>query len=301
MPANTGAFSRLLAPGLRKIYFDDWKQWPEEYTKFVNIEKSTRAYEEEAVMAGLGRFQRKEEGKSVIYDTGIQGGVQRYTHATWALGFRVTREMYNDDLYGIMKRMSKELALAGRQTLELEVSGLLDDAFDGDVNTAINGEALCDEHPLLVGGTYTNKPATDIDFGIGALRAASQRMEKTVSERGFNEMRGTGSLIIVSPEFSWIAKEILGSDKAAYTADNTMNAFDGMGLNYMVSHFKADTDSWFLLSAKNKHYLKFFWRQQPIFENGDDFDTKDAKFTGYMRFSYGFTDWRGVDGSSGGA
>jgi len=299
MPANTQAFSKLLAPGLRKVFFDDWKQWPEEYSKTAKVETSKRAYEEEMTAAGLGRFQRKEEGKSLTYDSPIQGNVKRYTHVTFSLGFRVSREMYDDDLYGIMKKMSSELARAARQTVELEFASLLDDAFSGNVHTGADGKALCaQDHALLVGGDYANMGAVAQDLGIGALRASSERMERTVNERGLPENRGRGQQVLVSPTYQWIAKEIIGSEKQAYTGDNTLNAFNDMGLTFSVNHFMANDDYWFLLGDQNMRDLKFFWRMKPQFDNDDDFDTKDAKFSGFMRFSYGFTDWRGVDGGS---
>jgi len=301
MPTTTAAFSKLLAPGLRKVFFQNYKMFPEEYSKIANVETSKRAYEEELTTAGLGRFEEKPEGQSITYDDPIEGNVKRYTHATFALGFRVTREMYNDDLYGVMKKMSKELAMAARQTVELEFASLLDDAFTGSTFTGHDGKALCaTDHALLVGGTYANEPTTQRDLGIGALRASQERMEKLVNERGLPEYRGKGKLLVISPEYQWIAKEIIGSELKPYTGDNEINAFNDMGMSYMVSHYKSDPDSWFLLTDKAMHDIKFFWREKVVFDNSDDFDTKDAKFSGYMRFSLGFTDWRGVDGSSGG-
>lgn len=299
MPTTTTAFSRLLAPGLRKVFFDDWKQWQEEYSQIAKVESSKRAYEEEMTAAGLGRFQRKEESKSLTYDNPIQGNVKRFTHVTYSLGFRVSREMYDDDLYGVMKKMSSELARSARQTVELEFASLLDDAFTGSEHKGADNKALCaDDHALAVGGTYANMGDVAADLGIGSLRAASERMERTVNERGLPENRGRGSLIVVSPTYQWVAKEIIGSEKQAYTPDNTMNTFNDMGLKYMVQHYMSNDDYWFLLTDKASHDIKFFWRMKPQFDNDDDFDTKDAKFSGIMRFSYGFTDWRGVDGGS---
>lgn len=300
MPANTTAFSRLLAPGLRKVFYDNWKQHPEEYSQIANVEESKRAYEEEMTMAGLGRFQQKEELKSLIYDEPKEGSVKRYTHTTFSLGFQVSREMYDDDLYGVMKKMSRELARSARQTVELEFGALLDDVFSGSLYTGADDEALCSQtHSLVSGGSYANMGSAASDLGIGALRAASERMERTPNERGLPEARGRGKLLVVSPTYQWIAKELIGSEKQPYTGDNTLNAFDGMGLSYLVNHYMSEDDHWLLLAGKSDHDIKFFWRIKPQFENTDDFDTKTAKFSGYMRFSLGFTDWRGVDGGSG--
>lgn len=301
MPATTAAFSHLLAPGLRKVYFDNLKKFEEEYSKIANVHSSTRAYEEDLMMAGLGRFLHKPEAEPLTYDTIYQGNKKRYTHKTFALGFAVSKEQYDDDLYGVFKKMSAALAKAAAQTVELEFAGLLDDAYTGGTYTGHDSKALCaTDHALTAGGTYANEPSTQVDLGIGALRAASERMEKTVDERGLPANIGRGKLVVVTPTYQWVAKEILGSEYKPYTADNELNAFKDMGMSYMVSHYMSDDDMWFLLGDKDTHDINWFWREKPRFDNEDDFATKTARFSGWMRFSLGFTDWRGVDGSSGG-
>jgi hypothetical protein len=198
-----------------------------------------------------------------------------------------------------MKKMAKSLADSARYTVEAEFGALLDDIFDGDEYTTHDGNAICSSHTLTVGSSYSNYASVATDLGIGALRAASERMERTPTERGFPANIGRGSVILCTPTYQWIAQEIIKSEQKPYTADNEMNAFSNMGLSYFVSHYMGDDDMWLLLSEKQYRDIKLFWRQKPIFENSDDFDTKDAKFSGYMRLSLGATDWRGVDGSSG--
>lgn len=301
MASNTTAFSHLLAPGLRKVFVDNYKDFPEEYSQLANVETSKRAYEEELMTAGLGLHQVKTESGSISYDDPIQGDKVRYTHVTWSLGFRVSREMYDDDLYGVMKKMSKQLARSARLTVEMEFGAFMDDLFTGATYTGHDGSAACASHTLLTGATYANYAATATDLTIGALRAASERLEKTLDERGLPDTRGRGEILVVSPTYQWVADEILKTSGKAYTADNTMNAFGSIGISPFVTHYTSDEDMWLLTAGKSMHDLKFFWRQQAKFENEDDFDTKDAKFSSYMRFSMGFTDWRGIDGSSGAA
>ncbi len=302
MPTTTGAFSALLAPGLRKIFTDEYKDWPEEYSKILTSFSSKKAYEDELITAGLGRYDRKEESTSITYDDPTQGSTVRYTHLAYAKGFRISREMYDDDLYGVMKKMSRQLAQSARLSVEYEVGALIDDIFSGSTYTGQDSKALCARDHALVGtgGTYANEPAAQIDLSITGLRNAMIRMEKTPNERGLLKMI-MPKMVVVSPTYQWIADEILGTTGKAYTADNTKNAFDKFGLTYMVYHFQSDEDQWLLLADKAQHDMKFFWRQKAVFENSDDFDNKDAKFSGFMRFSFGFTDWRGVDGSSGAA
>lgn len=300
MAANRQAFSKLLAPGLRKEFFKAYKTWPDEYATIANVETSERAFEEELMVAGLGLFQRKNEGEPFIWDAGKEGNVKRYDHVSFSLGFRVTREMWDDDLYNVMRRMSQELGQSARLTVEYEFASMLDDVFLGANHTTHDGKAICAiDHDLTIGGTYANRATVPSDLGIGSLRASSERMERTPNERGLPENRGRGKTIIVTPTYQWIAKEIIGTEQKPYTADNTTNAFNEMGLAYTVNHYIQNDDLWLLLADKTMHDLKFFWRVKPEFENDDDFDTKDAKFSGYMRFSYGATDWRGVDGGAG--
>lgn len=301
MATNTAAFSALLAPGLRKVFGTEYKDFAEEFSQMAEVLTSKKAYEDELMTAGLGLHTRKSEGQSITYDDPTQGNSVRYTHATWGLGFRVTREMYDDDLYGVMKKMAKQLARSARLTVEMEFGALLDDLFTGATYTGHDAAAACASHTLISGATYANYAATATDLTIGALRSASERLEATLSERGLPDTRGQGELLVVTPAYRWYADEILKSVGKAYTADNTMNAFDDLQIRPFTSHYQSDADQWGLWAGKSMRDIKYFWRIQPKLENEDDFDTKDAKFSSYMRFSMGFTDWRGLDGSSGAA
>jgi len=298
MSSTKAGFSALIAPGLRKVFFEEFKVLPEEYSQIYNTYTSTQAYEQELVVAGLGRMERKIEHDPIVYDDPIQGNKVTYTHNSFGLGFRVSRELYDDDLYSVMKRMSKQLAVSARQCIELEAAALLNDAMTGSLYLGPDGKALLNTaHPLLVGGTYGNAPsASHVDLSITSLRVAMETQEGCVNERGL-PIFVPARRLVVAPQFQWIAKEILGSDAKPYTADNELNAFKDAGLSYMVYHYFTSSASWLLLGPSGQYDLKFFWRTKPEFRNSDDFDTLDAKFSGFMRFSVGFTDWRGVYGS----
>jgi hypothetical protein len=299
--ATSGAFSAVLAPGLRKVWMDDQKNWPEEYSKILKVDSFTTAYIDELVTTGLGRLEVKPKGQPLTYDSGLVGGNQRFSPTTYALGFRVERELYDDEQYGVIKKMAKQLSISAKQTVEYEAGAFLDDLFSGTTYTGADGYAACyTAHPLTIGGTYGNTPTVACDLSISALRAAYQRMELMVNERGLRVM-SKPSLLVVSPTYQWVAKEIIGSEKVPYSADNTPNATQQiMGLSYMVSHYISDEDMWILLAPPAEHDLRFFWRKRPALDNSDDFNTKDALFSVDCRFTMGFTDWRGVDGSSGG-
>lgn len=300
MPAVSGAFSYLLAPGLRKVFNQEYKDWPEEYSQLFNVLTSKRAYEEEANVAGLGRFYQKPEGTPIAYDDPIMGNKVRYTHVSFGLGFRVSRELYDDDQYDVMRKMSRQLARSARLTVELEAASVFNDAFTGTYYKGFDAVQLCSvSHTTLIGGTVANRPATDVDLGISSLRAMLENRENLKDERGLPVFK-RGTLIVTGPAQQWMCKEIIGSSQRPYTSDNEINAFKDLDLKYFIYHYLTDPDAFFLLSPKADHDLKLFWRTQVEFNNGDDFDTKDAKFTGFERFSQGFSDWRGVDGSSGG-
>lgn len=300
MPATTGAFSALLAPGLRKVYIDYMKKWPEEYSKIANLQTSKRAYEEDRIFAGLGTFLVKKEGEPIQYDTGQQGNAKRYTHIASALGFRVTREAFSDDQYNVIgPKMARSLAQSATDSVELQFGALWDDIFAGAVYLGFDAKPLISTtHTTVFGATQVNRPAVDVDLGVSSLRAALENLENTLDERGFPRMK-RGTRLIVGSSFQWIAKELTESPQAPYTADNQKNAIFDLKLSYMVYHFQSDPNAWALGCPQADQDINFFWRERPIFENSDDFDTKDAKFTGYMRNSMGFGEWRGWYGSSG--
>jgi len=297
---RTSNFAPLLAPGLRKIFFDKFNELPTEYDKIANVSTSKRNYEEDYRMAGFGLWADKAEGASIVYDELIPGQTKRYYFRAFGLGYRITREMFDDDLYGIMgRRLSEKLAWAGRQTVEFGFGALLNDAFTGSTFTGFDGLPLCHTaHTLLRGGTYGNKPSTDVQLSLTALQAAVASFDNMVSDEGL-KITLKPRLLIVSPSWKWVAREILKSEYKPYTANNEINPLQEEDLQYMVYHYLTSADDWFLIAAPGQHDLNFIWRVKPEFQESDDFDTGDAKYRGYMRFGVGFGDWRGVYGSSG--
>jgi hypothetical protein len=262
---------------------------------------STRAYEEDAEVAGLGKLVSKGEGVSVTYDDPMQStNKQRYTHSAFGLGFRVTEELYADDLYGIIKKMPSSLARSAKQTTEVEAWGVLNNAFNA-AKTGLDGVALCSTaHPniKLVGGPYSNRLATDADLSVTSLQAAIEQMEGTTDDRDMNIMLKP-KLLVVTPSNKWMARELLNSERKPHTADNEINALMDEELKYFVGHYLTDSDAWFLVTDKADHHLNFFWRKKVAFDNSDDFDSGDAKFKATMRFSTGFSGWRGIIGTPG--
>lgn len=289
-PTATGAFSALLAPGLRKVYGDELGDRPTEYDKLGKILTSKRNYEDDRQVALLGTTPRKKQGGPTLFDNPIQGNSVRYTHVSYGLGFRVTREMWEDDLYGVMKDASKDLSEANGETIEIQFADILNNVTDSTKYATFDGQPLASTaHVLLGGGTYANRPSTDVELAVASVQAAVENFEKMVNERGRKRLAKPWRFII-PVELKWVAREILGSAYKPYVANNEINSIMDEELTFFVSHYMTSAKQWGLVGRK--HDLKFFWRTKPRFENGDDFTTGDALFKTFMRFSQGVSDWR---------
>jgi hypothetical protein len=280
----------------------DFKQYPEEYSRVFSLGKSIRQYEEESVVAGFGSAPQKGERESTVYDDPIQGNRKRYTFLTYSLGFRVSRELWEDDLYGIMKQMPEELAFSMRDVVEVTAAGTFINGFtDSSAYIGPDGEPLFGDgttktHPLMGGGTWANQLSVAADLNVDSLELMLNLIGDQVNDRGLLT-RAIPELLIVPTELQWVAKQLLESDLEAFTAQNQSNPFSGMDMKYFVWHYLTDPDAWFIRCKRN--YLKFWWRLRPDFHNSDDFDNDDAKFKSRERFDQGYTDARGIYGSPG--
>jgi Mu-like prophage major head subunit gpT len=299
MPSRSSNFSNLIAPEISNAFFNKYNQWPDEYASVFNLESSSQAYEIDTEVTGLGQFVSKAEGNPIAYDDPIQGKRKQYTHITYGLGFRVTNELYQDDLYGVIKKMPQALARSAHQTIEVQSWNIFNNAFNTGYPGLDGVNLISTAHPNVsgTGGPYSNRLSTDADLSVTSLQAGIQLMELVTDDRDLNMMIRP-KLLVVSTNQKWMARELLNSEFKPGTGDNEINAFKDEDLSYMVSHYLTSTHSWYLVADKADHYLKFYWRQKLQMDNDDDFDTGDAKFKATMRFSVGFSGWRGIVGSS---
>lgn len=294
-PSSTGAFSALLAPGLRKVYAEELQDRPTEYDQIADMKTSKRNYEEDLQVALLGVTPTKAQGGPTFFDNPIQGNTVRFTHVSYGLGFRVTREMWDDDLYDVMKKASKDLAEANSETVETQFFDILNNATDATKYAGFDGLALASTaHTLLGGGTYANRPSTDVELSVAALQAAVESFELMTNERG-RKVLAKPWRVVIPVQLKWTAREILGSAYKPFTSNNEINSLMDEELNFFVCHYLVSAKFWHLLGKK--HDLKFFWRRKPVFENADDFTTGDALFKTYLRFIQGFSIWRNYYGS----
>jgi hypothetical protein len=268
---------------------------PEEFSQIYNVYPSTRAYEEDLLVAGLAAVPAKPEGTPIAFDDPIQGGAQRYTHVTYALGFQVTLEMWEDDLYGTIKQVSQDFAGSIRQTIEVNAISTLVGSFT--TVTSIDGATLCNTaHPLLGGGSYSNRSATDIALSTTGIQEMLLLFEKMVNERGLIR-RLVPRYLLTSVDKQFIAGEILHSSYKPYTGNNELNVFQGR-LEPTVNHYLTSSGPWWVLSERNEHTLKFYWRMQPRYQSQDDYNTLGANYSVAFRHSNGVTYWHGIAGSN---
>lgn len=295
MPVSVGQFAQLLVPGLYEIIFEDLSMHGEEYPAVFNVTSSSKNYEEDQLIAGLGTVPTKPEGEPLKLDQPIQGGTMRITHTSFALGFQVTREMWDDDQYGIMVRVSRDFAAGIRQTIEVNAIGNFTNAFTS--TTTIDGGYLCSTHSLLGGGTYSNQSATNVAFGVTGLQELSLIFEKMVNERGLLK-RMVPSKVYLPVDLQFKAGEVLHSHYKPYTGNNEVNVMQGR-FTPVFNHYMTSTTNWFLLSETRETWTRFYWRVQPQFDQQDDFSTKGASYSVYFRQSSGVYYWHGITGSPG--
>ena len=300
--ARRAQFSPLLAPGLAAIFFHQLKDRPTEWDKWLPTKTSRKAYEEEYKLSGLGSFIYKAEGAVYTFDEPIPGSTLRFMHQTYALGFRVTEEMLEDDQYGIMNRMSKELARSASLNKETQGFSVLNNAFSTSYTGYTASEALiADTHTLLNGDTLDNLVTGD--FSQDGLQAALELFEAFTDDRGYKIMVRP-SKVVHSAGDIWEVNKVLKSQLEANTADNNINVIRTMfGLEPMLVHYLTDTDAWFLMADKGtidaQLGARMYIRVNDKFRSDDDPLTGDAIFTGRHRVSTGFGDFRWIVGSQG--
>ncbi len=297
---TSSSFAKLLWPGLNAIYGKSYADYPVEWDKLFEKNTSDRAYEEDLGLSSFGLASVKSEGAPITYDTERQGFTSRYNHVVYALGFIITREIYEDDQYGkVGAQKAKALARSMRQTKEIIGANIYNRATTAGYTGGDGVVLLSASHPNVAGGTFSNKIAVDADLSEAALEQA------VIDIAGFRDDRGL--LIAARPEklvipyqLQFEAKRILGADGRVGTDLNDPNVLKDMGIfsNVVVNHYLTDPDAWFILTNV-KDGLKYFERRGDAFEMDNDFDTENAKFKATARYSFGWSDPRAIYGSSG--
>jgi hypothetical protein len=298
MTTTRGAFAQLLAPGLMEVMFNWLSMHPEEYAQYINVKDTARAYEEDIMVSTLGKMPTKPEGEPIKYLDPIQGGSIRYVPNAFGMGWRVTKEMMQDDQYNIISQMPQMFMMSLRELVEVTAAAVLNNAFSSTGTLTIDGLSLFNTaHPLLGGGTYSNRSATDAALSTTSLQELIILFEKMTNDMGIH-VRSVPVNLWISPDKQFIAGEILNSQFKPYTGNNEVNVMQGR-LEPAILHYLTATGPFFITANKAEHRMKFYWRQRPETENQDDFDTKSAKYSIFARFVAGATHWTGTAGSNG--
>ena len=298
-------FGKLLYPGLRKIFFETYDEIPEQYSKIFNVQTSNSATETDHGMGAFGEWEeRTSEIDTVAYAKISDGGDVTYRHKAFTKGFMIGRELYDDEKYGQMKKMAKALARAGRAKVERDAITVLTKGFKGE-SGAFKGrdglELFHDAHTLV----DSEKTCSNLMTGVlneANLKRAIQMMAEQLDEAGgLIQMKATK--LIIPPALEDTARRLLHSAQLPGTELNDTNEYLRDRLQIVVMDYLAEiaggSDTMWFLQDGSRHELNFFWRVKPEFKNEEDFDTFVAKYRGYMRYSYGFSDWRGMVGSKG--
>lgn len=294
-----GAIAALLTPNLRKVYIETGKERPAEAPLFFNMDDMPWNPITDQQVSGLGTMPAKGEGSQFTLDEMVLGGTKTYTAEPYGLAFEATWEAWRDELYGVLEEMTRELARAGRNRMEVDAWSILNNAFSTSANGFTASESLCSTaHAGLDGVSRANRPSPDIGLSVTGIQSAIVRFENMTDERGLPRLMAPVN-VLVGPTNKFIAREILGSAGKPYTTDNELNAIIEEDLTWMVCHYFTTSTYWFMAAAKGVHDLNFLWRDHPIFDSFDDPYTKNAVFTSYQRHTKGFGTWRGIDGSTG--
>lgn len=298
-------FGKLLYPGLRKIFFETYDEIPEQYSKIFNVQTSSSATEVDHGMGAFGEWEeRTSEIDTVAYAKISDGGDVTYKHKAFTKGFMIGRELYDDEKYGQMKKMAKALARAGRAKVERDAITVLTKGFKGD-SGAFKGrdglELFHDQHTLVDSEKTCSNLMTGVLNEVNLKRAIQMMGQQLDEAGGLIQMKATK--LIVPPALEDTARRLLHSTQLPGTELNDTNEYLKDRLQIVVMDYLAEvaggSDTMWFLQDGSRHELNFFWRVKPEFKNEEDFDTFVAKYRGYMRYSYGFSDWRGMVGSKG--
>lgn len=298
---STANHPKALWPGVKAWWGQVYDEHQTQYTDLFDTDTSDKAYEEDVQLTGFGLAPRQTQGSSVSYDSETQGFTTRYTHVAYGLGYIVTKEELDDNLYeAVSKRRSAALAMSFRQTKENVAANIYNRAFNA---TYLGGDgvSLCSTaHPNATGGTFANKPTVDADLSEASLEDA------IISLMGYTNDRGL--LINVMPKSLHVARQnwfnanrILQSVFTPGSANNDVNvikATNALPGGVKMNHYFTAANAWFL-RTNVQNGMKYYERVGIQFDQDNDFDTSNAKAKGYERYSFGWTDPRAIYGVNG--
>jgi hypothetical protein len=292
MAINRAQLVAELEPGLNALFGLEYSRYENEHTEIFDTENSDRAFEEEVMLSGFGEAPVKGEGAAVTYDYAQETFTARYSHETVALAFSLTEEAIEDNLYdSISARYTKALARSMSQTKQVKAANVLNNGF----STSFPGG-----DPTLTAGDQSNEPSTAADLNETSLENAMIDIAGFKDERGL-KTNVQARKLIVPPALQFVADRLLNTPNRVATSDNDINALKNMSMlpdGYTVNHFLTDTDAFFI-KTDAPNGMKHFVRAAMSTGMEGDFETGNMRYKARERYSFGFSDWRGIYGSPG--
>lgn len=303
MTMNRAQFKKQLQEGLNTQFGLEYKRHPDQWREYFEVENSSKAYEEDVLLAGLGPAQTKAEGGGVSYDEGGESYVARYVHETIALAFSITEEAEEDGLYGkIGAKYSKGLARSLKHTKEIKGASVLNNGFSSSYAIGDGKALFATDHPLWGGGTLANTFTTQADLAETSLEEAIIKIDEFVDDRNI-PIIAMAKKLVVPTDLRFTADRLLNSTKRPGTADNDINAINHQSAvsgGHCVANYLTDADAWFLITDVPDG-LKHFVRVKLKRGVEGDFETGNMRYKARERYSFGVSDFRGAWGSQGAA
>jgi phage major head subunit gpT-like protein len=302
MAISRAQLLKELLPGLNALFGLEYAKYGEEHKEIYETETSERSFEEETKLSGFGQAPVKNEGSAIAYDNAQEAFTARYTHETIAMGFAITEEAVEDNLYdSLSSRYTKALARGMAYTKQVKAAFVLNNAFSGSGVTYGDGVTLCNTaHPLVSGGTNSNTPSTASDLNETSLENAVIQIAAWTDERSLL-IAAKPKKLVIPPALQFVATRLLETELRVSTADNDINALKNNGSipeGYCINHYLTDTNAWFLLTDV-PNGLKHFIRTPMSTGMDGDFDTGNVRYKARERYSFGVSDPLGIFGSPG--
>lgn len=292
MAMTLGQFRTLTEPGLSNIWFNSWPPRPEEYSRIMNIRDMEKAKVEDAKMAGFGNLQSISEGQAVTYDEAIAPVTRTYDFTKFGLGYKITEEFKDFELYGQVENMERELMQSSQNHIETHAHEVFNNATNTTISAGFDGLSLANtSHTRLDGGpTQQNRPSTLADLSLTSLLDGVTRFEEWDNDRG-HPIIAVPEALLIPPALRPTAIELLGSDMRPDTANNATNAVTRWDLDIIVSHYLTTDTFWALIG--DSHDINWFWYKRPTTSSEVDFDTDTIKRKVKQGYARGHGEWIG--------
>ena len=301
MAINRAQLVKELVPGLHALFGLEYERYNNEHEDIFDTETSERAFEEEVMLSGFGEAPTKGEGAAVIYDTAQECFTSRYTHETVALAFALTEEAIEDNLYDTLSsRYTRALARSMQTTKQVKAANVLNNAFSSSFVGGDGKELCATDHPTVANVDLSNELSTAADLNETSLEQSLIDIAGFKDERNL-KVNAQARKLIIPPALQFVADRLMETPGRVGTSDNDINAIRNMGMvseGYVVNHYLTDTDAFFI-KTDVPNGLKHFVRTPVSTSMEGDFETGNVRYKARERYSFGWSDWRGIFGSPG--